>query len=169
MADAVTFMVEDAQIIWRNFGGAERQYNPAGDRNFTLVLSEEQAQFLTNEGWNVKVREPREEGDDPLLYIKVTVGFKFKPPRITMITDGVKPGDLNRVSLDEHTCEILDYASIKSVDVICRAYDWVINGKPGRSAYLQNIVVIIEEDELERKWGLNNQPVSAFEEGSGGE
>ena len=57
-----SMIIENANIFWLNFSGAERQYNPPGRRNFCVDLDEELAQQLMSEGWNVHVREPREEG-----------------------------------------------------------------------------------------------------------
>lgn len=144
-----TFMLEDAQIIWRNFSGEARQYNVAGNREFSIVLTPEEAAGLAAEGWNVKEREPREEGDEPLLYITVTVGYKFKPPRVTMVTSRA------RTPLDEERIGVLDWADIEKVDLIARAYEWSVNGKSGIKAYLQTLFVIINEDELELKYAIN--------------
>ena len=58
--------VENAVIIWTNFEGRATKFNPnGGKRTFALVLTEEVAEMLREEGWNVKTREGRDEGDDP--------------------------------------------------------------------------------------------------------
>ena len=60
----------DARICYRNFKGEGSLYNNEGDRNFSLVIpDEETANALMNDtnkfgaGWNVKIRAPREEGE----------------------------------------------------------------------------------------------------------
>lgn len=69
--------VEGARIVFRNFKGEASQYNRAGDRNFALVIdNQEFAQKLKDEGWNVKVRPPREEGADPFVYLPVSVSYR---------------------------------------------------------------------------------------------
>lgn len=147
MAEATTFMIEDARIIFRNFQGKEGQYNRAGDRNFAVIIPDDKlAKDMLKDGWNVRYLEPREEGDEPTPYISVAVNFNNRPPRIVMLTSRA------RTNLTEDTVEVLDWANIQSVDVICRAYEWTVNGKSGIKAYLQSLFVTIEEDYLERKY-----------------
>lgn len=152
-SDKPTFQVDDAQLLpvpFRNFSGKKTMYNNAGARNFCIVLDPEFAAMLANDGWAPKLLEPREEGDEAVPYIKITVKFGDYPPRITLISSAGK------TLLDEETVEVLDYAYVERVDLICRAYDWgpMSDGKSGRSAYLQTMFVTIEEDALERKYAL---------------
>lgn len=150
MPDQVkTFMVEDARIVFRNFAGKEGQYNREGDRNFAVILDHESAQTMLADGWNVKALASREEGEEDTPYIQVSVNFKVRPPRIMMITSSA------RTPLGEDTVEVLDWAEFRTVDLICRGYEWDVNGKQGVKAYLQSLFVTIEEDALERKYAAN--------------
>ncbi len=149
--EAKTFMIEGAQIIFRNFEGKEGQYNRKGDRNFAVVIPDEKtAQAMLKDGWNVKYLDAREEGDQPTPYIQVAVSFKNRPPRVVMLTSRA------RTNLTEDTVEVLDWANIENSDLICRAYEWDVNGKTGVKAYLQSLFVTIEEDFLERKYAAND-------------
>jgi hypothetical protein len=150
--DAKTFMVEDARIIFRNFAGKEGQYNREGDRNFAVVLTPEIAEQMLTDGWNVRQLEPREEGDEPTPYIQIAVSFKNRPPRVVMLTS------TTRTQLDEEAVDVLDWADIQTADLIARGYDWSVNGKTGTKAYLQSLFVTIEEDALERKYAINENP-----------
>lgn len=150
MADeAKTFMIEDAVIIFRNFAGKEGQYNREGDRNFCVILPDDVATQMLEDGWNVKYLEAREEGETDTPYVMVSVNFKNRPPRIVMLTSNA------RTHLGENEVEILDWADIKSTDLIARGYEWNVNGKTGTKAYLQSLFVTIEEDALERKYAIN--------------
>lgn len=149
-----TFMVEDAPLIFRNFAGKEGQYNREGDRNFAVVLTPEIAKKLSEDGWNVRTLEPREEGDEPTPYIQISVNFKNRPPRVVLLTS------TSRTQLDESSVEVLDWADIRTADLIARAYDWTVNGKTGTKAYLQSLFVTIEEDLLEQKYSINENPPS---------
>lgn len=151
MADqAKTFMVEDAQLIFRNFSGKEGQYNREGDKNFAVILNEETAAQMLSDGWNVKVLPAREEGDSDTFYIQVSVNFKNRPPRVVLITDK------NRTNLDNDTVSSLDWVDIRTADLICRGYDWEVGDKTGTKAYLQSMFVTIEQDALEKKYEVRN-------------
>jgi hypothetical protein len=155
--DAKTFMIEDARIIFRNFAGKEGQYNHPGDRNFAVILPEDIAETMAKDGWNVKFLEAREQGDADTPYISVAVNFNNRPPRVVLLTS------TTRTQLDEGSVEILDWADIKTADLIARGYDWSVNGKAGTKAYLQSLFVTIEEDALERKYSINDNPPENYQ------
>jgi hypothetical protein len=57
-----------------------------------------------------------------------------------------------RTSLGEEEINLLDWAEIKTADVIFRPYNWEVSGKTGVKAYLVSLFVTIKEDELELKY-----------------
>lgn len=150
MSDLKQFKVENAQIIFRNFSGKESMYNDAGDRNFCVVLDDGVAADMDKDGWNIKYTKPREEGEPPVPYIQIKVNFKNKPPRVVMITS------TGRTNLNQDSVEVLDWADIRNADLICNGFDWVVGDKNGTKAYLKTLFITIEEDDLERKYGIND-------------
>lgn len=147
--DRNTVLMEGVRIIFRNFAGKEGQYNREGDRNFAVLLDEETAQAMAEDGWNVKWLKPREdadEGEADQPYIQVSVNFTGRPPNIVQITSR------GRTNLGEDEVELLDWADIVNADLIVRPYHWEVNGKTGVKAYLQSLYVTIEEDELQKKY-----------------
>lgn len=145
-------ILENKKIIFRNFAGREGPYNQEGDRNFAVLLDDREAKLLAKDGWNVKVLEPREEGDSPQPYLQVSLkyrargGRELRAPRIVMMTSH------SRTTLSEQEVEILDWADILNCDLIIRPFEWTMNGKTGTKAYLQSMFVTIDEDPLERKY-----------------
>lgn len=134
--------IDDARIVYRNFAGEESAFNRKGDRNFSVVIpDEETAEALKAEGWNVKVRPPREEGGTPFMHLSVKVAFNEYGPAVYLTS-----GDADH-RLDESTVHRLDKIDIATVDLDIRPYDWSRpNGESGRSAYLQSIHVTQKVD-----------------------
>lgn len=143
-----TVVIENAELRFRNFTGKQGMYNQEGDRNFAIILSEELANRLKKEGWNVKTLKPYGDESEPQPYLSVAVEYrKGRPPTIIMITSRA------RTQLDEETVEHLDQVDIANVDLIIRPYDWTANGNSGRKAYLQSMYLTVNENPLELKYG----------------
>lgn len=144
-------VIEGARLIFRNFTGKGDQFNREGDRNFNVVIEDELvAQKLSEDGWNIKIRPPREEGDEALYRLPVKVNYNSDfPPKIWLVTRSA-----NNL-LDEETVGNLDYAEIKNVDLIITPYFWEVNGKSGVKAYLKTMYVTLEEDVFAEKYARN--------------
>lgn len=152
--------VENARLIFRNFAGRESKFNPAGRRNFNLRLSLDEANALKEQGWNVKIREPREEGEEPLCTLAVTVNYDSgMKPHVYMITSKKK------TLLDENTINVLDTAEIESADIILRPYCWEVHGQTGIKAYLKTMYVKLVEDEFASKYAYLDDEEETLDEG----
>lgn len=136
--------IDNARIIYRNFAGAPSKFNREGDRNFAIIIEDQDiADALTEQGWNVKIKPPREEGDDPFMFLPVKVKFNDRGPRV-YLQNSLE--GRNRVMLDEDAVGMLDHVDIINVDLDIRPFDWEVQGKTGRTAYLQSICVTQEVD-----------------------
>lgn len=139
--------IDDARLVYRNFSGAGSKFNREGDRNFSVVIEDrELADQLIEEGWNVKIRPPRDEDEQPFMHLPVKIKFNDRGPAVYLITGGRKN------ELDEESIGCLDDIDILGVDLDIRPYNWEVNGKTGRTAYLQAIHVTQEVDRFAMRY-----------------
>lgn len=150
---ATQIALENVQIGFKNFAGVEGPYNTSGDRNFVVFLSNETAEQLANEGWNVKFPKPVQHFDpdrdyerDP--YLPVAISFNSYPPKVVLVTQD------NVTRLDESTIDMLDWADIESVDIVIRPYNWSVGSKSGVKAYTKALYVTIRTDAFDSKYGI---------------
>lgn len=169
--------INDARIIFRNFSGEEGPFNREGERSFSLIISggifdsgrkgeeprevdaQEMAELLQNEvneygvGWNIKIKPPREEGEDPFMHMKVKVSTKNRMPAIFVKSAGKvirlqDPEDLN----------MLDEIAIRNVCLDVRPFDGEMRGEGFRSAYLDSMEVTQEIDRFTARYAEEEYP-----------
>ena len=139
--------IDNARLVYRNFSGIGSKYNREGDRNFSVIIDDQEvADALIEEGWNVKIKPPRDEDETPFMHLPVKIKFSDRGPNIYLKT-GAR---MNR--LDEDSIDCLDNVDIVEVDLDIRPYDWEVNGKNGRTAYLQSIHVTQEVDRFAERY-----------------
>ena len=166
--------INDARIMFKNFSGKEGPYNREGERSFSLIIAggllddgrskprevdaEEMAQALMNEtnrygvGWNIKIKPPREEGEDAFMRLPVKISTKNRVPAIFVNSAG-------RVRrLDEETMGMIDDLAIRSVNLDIRPFDGEMRGEGFRSAYLDSIEVIQEIDRFTARYAEEEFP-----------
>lgn len=139
-----TLIIRDTRAIRKNFSGNPSQYNRNGIREFSVILEDaEIAQKMAEDGWNVKILKPRDEGDQPGYCLPVCVRYDNFPPRIVVR----RPGRPNQ-EITEATVHHLDSLDIDRVSVNINPSQWDVNGKVGIKAYLKSMIVDVNEDEL---------------------
>lgn len=115
--------VENAVIVWPNFAGNPTDFNPAGGkRTFVLLLTPEVADDLKSEGWNIKCKPPKEDGDEPLYITEIVVNMESQfPPKVCLVTE--YRSERSMTNLDEDTIAELDKIDYENVDVIIHPYE----------------------------------------------
>lgn len=143
--------INDARIIYRNFRGEGSKFNREGDRNFAVIIPDEDIkEALVEAGWNVKIKDPREGYDEPFMFLPVKIKFNSRGPAAYISSPGTRP-----VTLDEESIGMIDEIDIASVNLDIRPYDWDVNGKQGRTAYLQAIDVIQNIDRFGARYAAD--------------
>lgn len=143
--------IDDAQITWKNFAGAGSDYNREGDRNFGIVIdNEEDARRLMDAGWKIKVKEGREEGDPPSYIMPVKVRFNGYGPNIYLVSGTAQ------IKLHEDEVHRIDRATILSADLDIRPHDWEhARWGTGRTAYLENMRAVQKIDRFASEYNGN--------------
>lgn len=166
--------IDDARLVFLNFAGRGDKFNREGDRNFAIVIPDanypedeklyhknkiefEQIrkihEVLIADGWNVKIKPPRDADDSPFMYLPVKVKYSERSePNVYLVT-----GDrMNK--LGEESIAMLDDIDIAHVDLDVRPYDWEVSGKTGRTAYLQSIKVVQNIDRFAARYAEEEYP-----------
>ena len=174
--------LRDAKIIYRNFVGEKRRFNALGERNFHVIIDDEQlASMLMRDGWNLKPFKPRPDDEEamPGYHMEVQVNFESsQPPKIIMITEVLVGSSLTEeganivrkgVILSEETAGLLDSAHIVKSDIEIRPYNWGPddNGRTGVKAYLKTLWITIKADPFAEEYSdviLTNDPIRALRE-----
>ena len=102
--DIPNIIIEEANILFRNFAGKADKYNREGNRNFCVIIDDtEQAQRLLEDGWNVRILPARDEDEEPRHYIQVAVSFKNIPPQVHLLTERQRRRKEAGTRLDEES------------------------------------------------------------------
>lgn len=141
---------EGVKIFWKNFSGKPTKVNKAGGvRDFALPLTDEMAEELLNDGWNVKYTKGDPDRDmPPAPFIKVKVNFNEYGPDIYMVNAINK----KKTKLTPMTVQQLDAAFITSCDIVIAGNPYDVQGRQGISAYLNKMFAVIQEDEFTMKY-----------------
>lgn len=140
-------VIENAHIIFRNFSGTATKFNRAGNRNFCVIIDDQDAyNEMKALGWGVKELNPRDPDEEPTKYMKVNVSYGYNPPVIYLISGGKKK------ALSEETVGTLDHVEIKNIDLVIRPYAWDVSGRQGISGYLKSMYVTLNEDAFADKY-----------------
>lgn len=146
--------IEDAKILFRNFSGTRFT---DGKRTFSVQLSDEDAEALKAEGWNVKTFEARD--GNVVHHLPCEIRFQKNPemehynPSIWWITD------TRRTKLSERAVSNLDQAEIAKVDLVIRPYNYskkfkIKDGEPFIKAQVKSMYVTVIEDSVDAKYAM---------------
>lgn len=135
--------VENAVIIWPNLEGRPTEFNAkGGKRTFALVLNAEIANDLADEGWNIKTRDGKEEGEEPLIFTEIVVNMDSKyPPKIFLITswNGETSANQLRDDMVGEIDDIIISGNCERSDLIVHPYEHNRDPKNRVKGYLDKL------------------------------
>lgn len=148
-------VIKDARLSFRNFAGRESMYNAKGTRNFGVIIDMEDAEELKEEGWNIKIRKAKNDGEEDIAYLKVRVNYNGPyPPQVYTITSKKK------TLLTEKNIASLDSADIKlaRLEIVPSVWKSKINQAEGITAYLKVGYFEIVEDPFYDLYSKYDEP-----------
>ena len=158
MKDNMTINREDGTVVfnnasvpggnWRNFSGLPTKFKPNNqERYFHIFLTDDEAQRLEDQGWNVK-RTKHENPSEPQqaylqVFIKLDVSARLQP-RIWLTRKKGRP-----ILMDADMIGQLDADDIERCKLQIRPYDWTLaTGVSGRKAFVKQMFMTLIEDDF---------------------
>ena len=118
---------------FKNFSGKQTEFSREGERYVNVKILSESVEELASQGWNIRSKPPKEEGDEPLYYLKVNIRFLAdggkKDPKIYK---GTNPDNMRRVSV--RNVGDLDRDELLKVDMVINPSYWKRSNGEGISA-----------------------------------
>lgn len=150
--------LEHAKIMggkFKNFSGKQTDYNREGARYINVVIPSDMVGELVEKGWAIKNLPPREDGDEPVYFLKVNIRFVadggVNDPKIYK---GTSPDNMHRVSAE--TVADLDRDEFENVDIVIRPYHWSRSSGEGISAYLEEMYALIKGSRFSAKYSIKD-------------
>jgi hypothetical protein len=146
--------LEDVEVFWSwsYFDGREGPYNAPGEYNFTIFLPESTARELLDIGWNVRERDPREEGDEPRWTLEIKISDKYGMPKAFLIKEN-REGVKRKFPMEK----IEQFKEVRreytdQINVIITPSRWVNGNRTGVTAYVKEFYAEIQESNLAKKY-----------------
>ena len=164
--------IENAYIVSKNFAGIEKRnpnnpkqiVNSSGNRNFSIELNEEVANFISSfrlsdhpeKAFKVQVKLPKEDAEDqtPRIFMTVKLQYRFddngkpwkKNPKINQYSSKGK------TVKDEKNVDSIDDVFIDKSEIAFAPGPYDVNGNIGLTAWLRKLNYKIKEDDMEARW-----------------
>ena len=113
-------VIDDAVLRFHNFAGAQTEYNARGNRNIDVVLPDkDMAVAMGEKGWNVKIRKPRNEDEDPYYTLNVKINMESRwPPKIFQVNRS------QQVQYDAEMVDGLDDVNMQDIGIVINGSEW---------------------------------------------
>ena len=140
--------IRDAEIIFPNFDGHETDYNDAGQKNFCVIIPDEETALAMREDlWNIKELPPLDEGGPVRYYMSVNLSWRGRTAPAVWMKTGK-----NTELLTEETVSVLQGKKFESVHLIINPSNWPRNWDPevggphGVKGYVDSMYVTLQTD-----------------------
>lgn len=146
--------VPGGDLWYRNMQGTPDDFTPAGNRSFSVAISDELAEELESEGWTCITHKPRssKDPDSPIIArfrIKMNFDSQYPPKVYVASRDGKRRTQVDETWLDDQN---IDRRGIEWCDIEVNPYNRTVNNKDWCSAYLSEITIKLKEGAFDYKY-----------------
>ena len=147
-------VIDDAILRFHNFAGAQTEFNAKGNRNIDVILPDkEMAEMMGEKGWNVKIRKPRNEDEDPYYTLNIKINMESRwPPKIFQVNRS------NQVQYDAEMVDGMDDINMQDIGLVINGSEWESQFGHGIKAYLDQMYFRIKPGVFGHKYDIEEEP-----------
>lgn len=113
-------VIDNAKLKFHNFAGAQTEFNVKGNRNIDVILPDSNmAVEMSRKGWNVKIRQPRGNEEEPYYTLNIKINMDSKwPPKIFQVNRK------RQIQYDAEMLNGLDDMNITDIGLVINGSAW---------------------------------------------
>lgn len=155
------------EITYKNLAGrpSKNGYNREGNRNFCVVLDDETADRMANDGWNVRIKQFDDGSRRNTLQVAVRYDIERYRPTVYLVTPK-SDGKFVKTRLTEDTISELDPATITDTRLLINPSIWhdSATGHDRVKAYLTLGYFVVEADPFEDDFPTDEDDDADYED-----
>lgn len=155
-------VIRDAQVMYMKLSNTPDAFGKT-DRKFDVVLDEDLAESLTNDGWPVKIKNPKNPDYAPYKYMTCKMKFRDDSPNVRYDPHVEVIDGRTKTRMTAQTVGLLDSERIEKIDLVLSQYHWNnVNGS-GISAYVRSMYVTLDSDPLAAEYDFGDESDVPFD------
>lgn len=150
-------VIRDAHVIFMKLSNTPNQFGKT-DRTFNVVLDDEDfAEHLTDLGWPVKIKNPKNPDYEPYKYLSCKMKFHADSPKVRYDPNVVVIDGRSKTKMTAQTVGLLDNERIKKIDLVLTPYQWENTNGSGVSVYVKSMYVTLDADPLAAEYDFDDE------------
>ena len=150
-------VIRDAHVIYLKLSNTPNIFGKT-DRTFDVVLDDEDfAEHLTDLGWPVKIKNPKNPDYEPYKYLSCKVKFHDDSPKVRYDPDIIVVDGRSKTKMTAQTVGLLDHERIKKFDLTLTLYPWKNANDSGLSVYVRSMYVTLDSDPLAAEYDFGDE------------
>ena len=155
-------VIRDAHVIFMKLSNTPDRFGDT-TRKFDVVLDDKDfAEQLTNLGWPVKIKSPKNPDYEPYSYIRCKMKFHDDAPTVRYDPNVVVIDGRSKTKMTAQTVGLLDNERINKIDLVLTPYQWENSNGSGISVYVKSMYVTLDADPLAAEYDFGDEADTPF-------